>query len=99
MDDSNIDYERECHWRMVSEENCGGVDDRKALLHSKRWYLYVNEMENIIKGGYMVEVVCHDRRRVIWELVDGHVLEEATDHYEIGLREFDFNILAKTRRG
>ena len=43
MDDLNIDDERERHWRMVFKDNEGGVDDKKALLHTKRWYLYVNE--------------------------------------------------------
>ena len=36
MEDVNIDDERECHWRMVFEDNEGGVDDKKALLHAKR---------------------------------------------------------------
>ena len=42
---------------MVFEENNGGVDDAKALLHAKRWDIYVNEKEKIVKGGYSVEVV------------------------------------------
>ena len=29
MDDVNIDNEREHHWRIVFEENGGGVDDKK----------------------------------------------------------------------
>ena len=36
MDDVNLDEEMECHWRMVFEDNDGGVDDEKALLHAKR---------------------------------------------------------------
>ena len=51
-DDVNLDDERERHWRMVFEENDGGVDDKKALLHSKRWNAYANEKGDIIKGGY-----------------------------------------------
>ena len=43
MDYVNLDNERERHCRMVFEENYGGLDDAKALLHAKRWYLYVNE--------------------------------------------------------
>ena len=42
MDDVNLDDERESHWRMVFEENYGGVDDVKALLHANRWDIYVN---------------------------------------------------------
>ena len=43
MDDVILDDERERHWRMVFEENDGGVDDAKALLHDKRWDIYVDE--------------------------------------------------------
>ena len=52
------------------EYNNGGVDDAKALLHAKRWYLYVNEKEQIVKCGYLVEVVGHDKKKVIWEVVN-----------------------------
>ena len=99
MEDTNLDDEREPHWRMVFEENDGGVDDAKALLYAKRWDLYVNEKENIVKGGYLVAVVGHDKKKVIWEVVDGHVVEEPSDHEEIGLRGFDLNVFAKMRRG
>ena len=40
--DINIDDERERHCRNVFEDNEGGVDDKKALLHDKRWDLYLN---------------------------------------------------------
>ena len=43
MDNLNIDNKRESHWRIVFEDNDGGVDDKKAFLHAKRWDLYVNE--------------------------------------------------------
>ena len=43
MDDANLDDEKERHWRMVFEDNDGGVDDTKALLHANRWDVYVNE--------------------------------------------------------
>ena len=36
MDNVNLDEERGRHWRMVFEDNGGGVDDAKALLHAKR---------------------------------------------------------------
>ena len=41
-DDINIEDKRERHWRKFSEDNEGGVDE-KALLHAKRWDLYLNE--------------------------------------------------------
>ena len=36
IDDVNKDDERERHWRNVFEDNGGGIDDKKALLHAKR---------------------------------------------------------------
>ena len=43
MDDVNLYNDKERQWRMVFEENDGGVEDAKALLHPKRWDVYVNE--------------------------------------------------------
>ena len=37
MGDLKFGNERERHWRIVFEDNDGGVDDNNALLHSKRW--------------------------------------------------------------
>ena len=99
MEDIKIDDERERHRKMVFEENDGGVDDRKALLHDKRWYVYMNQKENIIKGGYLVEVLGHDENKVIWEVVENYVVEEATDHDEIGLQGFNFNFSDKEEKG
>ena len=52
MEDVKLDDEKERHWEMVSKDNDVGVDDKKSLLHVKRWGVYVNEKINIIKGGY-----------------------------------------------
>ena len=35
-----LDDGRERHWRMVLEDNSGGVDGKKALLHANKWYVY-----------------------------------------------------------
>ena len=64
-DDVNINDKRERHWRNVFEDNEGGVDDKKALLHAKRWYLYVNEKEQLAKGKYSVEVAGQDKKKVL----------------------------------
>ena len=50
-DEMNINDERQRQWRNVFEENEGGVD-KKALLHAKRWGLYLNEKEKLVKGKY-----------------------------------------------
>ena len=68
MDNVNLDNEREHHWRKVFEDNDGGVDDKKALLNAKMW------------DGYLVEVVGHDGKKVILEVVGDHVVEDPTDH-------------------
>ena len=91
-DNVNLDDERERHWRMVSEDNDGGVDNAKALLHAKSWDIYINEKEKLVKGGSPVEVVSNDKNKFLWGVVDDHVVEEPTDHEEIGLRGFDFNV-------
>ena len=99
MDDVNLDGKRECHWRMMFIENYGGVDYAKALIHAKRWDVYVTEKENLVKGGYLVEFFSHDRNKVLWEVFRNNVVEEPTDNDEIGLRFFISNFPTKMRRG
>ena len=99
MEDVNLYDNRELHWRMVFKENDGGVDGAKALLHAKRWDVYVNEKESMVKGGYFVEAVGHNGKNIIWEVVEDHVVEEPTDHEEIGLRGFDSNLFGEDEEG
>ena len=66
MDNVNLDAKRKLHWSMVFEASDGGVDDAKALLHAKRWDLYANEKEQLVKGKYLVEVVGHDKKKLLW---------------------------------
>ena len=42
MEDVNVEEERKRHWRMVFEDNYGGVDYAKAFLHDKSRDIYVN---------------------------------------------------------
>ena len=99
MDDVNINDERERHWRICFEDNEGGVDDKKALLNAKRWDLYLNEKEKISKRKYLVEVVGHDKKKLLWEVVGNHVVEGPSDHEDIVLRGFDFNIFDEDEEG
>ena len=99
MDDVNLDDEGGCHWRILFEDNYQGVDDTKAFLHANMWDLYVNEMIKLVKGGYLVEVVVHDKKEVLWGVVDDHVVEDPSDHEEIGLRGFDFNASDEDEEG
>ena len=50
-DDVNINDEREHLWRNAVEHNGGSVDE-KALLHTKRWDLYLNDTDTLVKGKY-----------------------------------------------
>ena len=52
-----------------------------------------------MKGKYLVEVVGHNKKQVIREVVDDHVVEEPSDHEDIVLRGFDFNIFDEDEEG
>ena len=86
-------------WRMVFEDNYVGVGDNKALLHDKRWNVYMIEKRSLIRGGYYVEVSCCDGKKVLLEVVDDCVVEKPNDNYEIGLHEVDFNLFYAERGG
>ena len=53
----------------------------------------------MVKGGYSVEVYDKDGNKVIWEVVDNHVVEEGVEHEELCLRGFDFNLFYEERVG
>ena len=36
MQDVRLNYERERHWKMIFEDNNGGVYDEKSIQHDKR---------------------------------------------------------------
>ena len=46
---------------------------------------------SLIKGSYYVEVSGSAGKKVLWEVVDEHVVEEPNENSEIGLRGFGFN--------
>ena len=46
-----------------------------------------------------MEVVGNEEKKVIWEVVDNNVVEEPTDHEEIGLQGFDFNDFDEDEEG
>ena len=85
VEDVVLDYYRERHWHMVFQDKNGGVDGTKALLHAKKWEIYNSQKGVLVKGGYSVGVSDKDRKSVIWEVVDDHVVEEGVEHEELGL--------------
>ena len=52
-----------------------------------------------MKGKYSVEVVGHDKKKLLWEVVGDHVVEDPRDHKDIGLRGFDLNIFDEDKEG
>ena len=46
-----------------------------------------------------MEVVVHEDKKFIWELVDDNVVEELTDHEEIGLWGLILIFSTRMRRG
>ena len=54
MEEVVLDNERGSHWRMVFEDNEGGIDYYKYFLHDNRWYVYIGDKISLIKGGYSV---------------------------------------------
>ena len=44
------------------------------------------------EGKYTVVFFGHDKKKVLWEVVDNHVVEEPSGKKDIGLWGFDFNI-------
>ena len=78
--------------RIVFEDNNGGGDGQKDLLHANKWNVYNKVKEALIKVGYQVEVSDKDRQKIIWEAVNDHVVEEGFEHQELRLQGFDFNL-------
>ena len=52
-----------------------------------------------MKDGYSVYFFGCGGNKVLWEVVDHHVVEKVNYHDEIGLRGFDYNFFMKTRMG
>ena len=46
-----------------------------------------------------MEVVGHDGKKVLWEVVGDNSGEEPTDHDDIELQGFDFNFFQRRREG
>ena len=42
---------RECHWRVVFEENDGWADDKKAIIHTNTWGVYMNDKNSLLGVG------------------------------------------------
>ena len=43
MEYMRLDDKGESHCRIFFEDNGGGVDDKKYIMHTKRWDVYMNK--------------------------------------------------------
>ena len=56
-----------------------------AILHAKRWDIYMNNRrKHLLRGGYHKEVSGSDGKKFFWGAVDNHVVEDGKEHDEIG---------------
>ena len=84
---------------MVFEDNNGGVDGVKDLLHDNNWDVYNSEKKALVNSGSLVEVADKEGKKLIWEVVNDHVVEEAFEHEELGLQVFDCILFDEDREG
>ena len=47
----------------------------------------------------MLECLDHDGKKVLWKVFNNHIVEEPTDHDDIGLRGVDINLFNKDEKG
>ena len=53
--------------------------------------------QSLIKVGYSVEVSNIDEKKVLWEVIEDHIVEEGKENDEIVLQGSDFILFEKTR--
>ena len=92
MEDMRLNNKIYHHWRVVFEDNYGGLGNQKAIIHAKRWDIYLNKKEALIRGGDSMVVSGSDGKEVIWVVIYDHVLEEGNEHDEIVLQGFNINL-------
>ena len=49
MDNMRLEYDRDCHWRVVFKENDVEVNDEESIIHDNRWGLYLKFSHNTTK--------------------------------------------------
>ena len=62
------------------------MDDDKLITRANRWDVYMNNILFLTKGGYYVEVSGSDWKKVIWEVVGGHGVEDPNENDKIVLQ-------------
>ena len=90
-----LDNQKYRHWRIVFEDNTGGVDDEKEIIYAKKRDVYMTEKLSLPKDGYSVEVPGYYGKKVVWEVVDNPVVEDLKENGGIELQGFGFILFAK----
>ena len=94
-----VEDERERHWRMLIGENESGIDEQKGLLYDKRWDVYMRENITLIKDGYSVKILGYYGKKVIWKVINDHVVKYPKENDDIRLRGFNFIFLGEDEWG
>ena len=53
----------------------------------------------LVQVRYSVGAAYKDRKKVIWDVVNYHTVEEGFEHEDLVIRGFDFNLFDKEREG
>ena len=75
------------------------MDDKKAFLQARSWYVYVNKKGNLVKVEYLVEFFRYDGEKVLWQVVGDHDVEERIYNCEIGIWGLVLIFLKNMSRG
>ena len=74
------------------------MDGAKDLIHAKKWDVYNSEKEALVNVGCLVEVTDKEGKKVIWEVVNDHVVVDGVEHEELGLQGLILFYLMKIAR-
>ena len=62
-------------------------------------FIHMSSESSIIKGEYSVEVSCYDGKKVLWGVVDDHVVKDTNNNDELWLRLFGVNLFGVDEGG
>ena len=83
MEGMRIYIKREIHQRMVFNDNNGGVDYEKIILHANMQDVYMNKRQSLINCGYSVKVSSSAGKKVVQEVLNNNFIEDPKDNDEI----------------
>ena len=66
------------------------MDDEKHIIHAISSDIYMNEKQLLIKVEYFTELSGSGEKKVIWVVLENHVVENPNENDEIGPWVFFF---------